>query len=172
MTTYFCFAARSGELSYRLDNGSIQIRTRDHAQTRELARLLAGKPVTLDHGLHVGRVVRTWHIEPRADGLSFVRAEIDLGRVGRAAIRDGYAECSVKYGTHLDSAGSQEIVLVEHLALVRRGRCGPECRVLDYQAPKSLRCDAAPRIDEAELKRERRKRYEQRIRRQPPTRWW
>ncbi len=115
---------------------------RDRAGLEELCKQLPGKPVTLNHpdGLVsrgaparvIGRI-----LSARLDGdLAHVEIEVHDEAAARA-IEQGLNELSVGYECKLDADRFQRNIIVDHLAVVPRARCGPTCH-LDHAHDDAL----------------------------------
>lgn len=107
---------------------------RDVAELRRLVEQMPGKPVTLyhpdemigdrAHPTIVGRI-----IDARLDGdLAIARLRIE-SRAAREAVLGGIRQLSLGYLARTDARRYQRDTVVDHLALVPRGRCGAQCAI-------------------------------------------
>lgn len=124
---------------------------------------LAHKPVTLEHPSDFV-TADNWHRtavgwigdEVLRDG-EFLRVPmtiaakraIDAVRGGQRELSVGY-QCDLQWGEGKTPAGEaydamQTNILVDHVAIVERGRAGPECRIGDWRNPGSDR-EPAPTV--------------------------
>ena len=120
-------AARTGAHEY-----SWGTERRDQAELASIVRQLPGKPVTVGHpqGMvargHAAEVVGTVK-SSRLDG-DHAEVELHVSPQGLAVMRAGQSALSLGYETDA-VAGWQTKTRVDHLALVRTGRCGATCSI-------------------------------------------
>lgn len=117
--------ARTGPLSY-----GTTVERRDERGLAEVARTAIGRPVTLSHPAGLVRDGVKAHVVGRIES---TRIEADhviaTMRIDDPTAIAGAEELSIGYSAEVDGDGFQRQIVVDHVALVPVGRCGPSCRV-------------------------------------------
>lgn len=135
-------AARTGDHHY-----SWGVERRDQAELESVIRQLPGKPVTIDHPATMisngGQAPIGGSVKGAALRNDHAEVELHLSQAGLSAMRAGRRELSLGYET--DAVGGRQTnTRVDHLALVRSGRCGPSCSVrTDCSGESACGCEPA-----------------------------
>jgi hypothetical protein len=143
------------------------LRDAEHVFDHRAAHSFIGKPITDNHP-HEAVTAANWKDYARGtvmgamregDHLAFDLLLTDASAI--AAVEAGKRELSNGYGTKLEFGdftaadgtkcpARQTNIVGNHIALVDRGRAGPECRIVD-----AVTCDAAPQTLLDSLKTEK-----------------
>lgn len=123
---------------------------RDTAELHRMAGQIVGKPLLLLHpadggllkhgstGHQVGQVIGA-----RVDGDKLATSVLVTDPAGQSAIASGTHELSMGYECKLDSKRYQRDSEVDHLAIVPKARCGPQCSLrTDCQGCVQARLEA------------------------------
>lgn len=121
---------------------SDHIEYRDISEVRKIAETAPGTRVIVNHPERNPLIPTSGRLDPRTKQVvgKITSARLDGDQVvatievthpsGVKAIESGLEELSLGYGvTRLDPQGYQRGIVLDHLALVQRGRCGDQCTI-------------------------------------------